>query len=155
VEGTVPITETLESRALVVYEEPVVQPSVFSDLGAAAFTGAALAALPEALGDTLHLSGLISEQNAHRLKFATNVALVAATGSWMGVGASWATTTGLQYLGVSQPKARIAGNTASFLVNTGLSITPTRMALSAVNYGAAALGLLAEKTAMRWMFKSR
>jgi hypothetical protein len=133
----------------------VTQPSVFSDLGAAAFTGAALAALPEALGDSLHLSGLISEQNAHRLKVATNVALVVATGSLMGAGTAWATTTGLQYLGISEPKARIAANTISFLVNTGLSITPTRMALTAVNYGAAALGLFTEKKVMGWMFQSR
>jgi hypothetical protein len=83
---------------------------------------------------------------------ATNAALVLATGSWMATGASYLTTTTLQYAGISESKARIGGNAAAFLVNMGISITPTKAAAVAVNYLAGRAGLWAEKGLMGKIF---
>jgi len=153
--GRLPIIDPIDSRAVVVYEEPISQLSMLSDLGTSIVIGATLAALPEALGDSLHLSGLISERNAFHIKIATNAALVFATGSWAATGAAYLTTKTLQYAGVSESKARIGGNTAAFLVNTGLSLTTTKAAAVAVNYLAGRAGLWAEKGLMRRMFQKK
>lgn len=144
-----------EGRALVPYNEPILSSDVdiLSTLGSSALAGAVFAALPEAIGDTLHLSGLVSEQNAYRIKMASNAALVFATGSWMSTGASYLTTTGLQCLGVTESKARIGGNAAALLVNTGLSLTPTRLAAIALNYAAGRFGLWAEKGIIKKYFQ--
>jgi hypothetical protein len=53
----------------------------FTTLGTSVVTGLIFAALPEALGDALYLSGRVSEQNARRVKWATNAAFVLASGS--------------------------------------------------------------------------
>lgn len=137
-----------ESRALVVYDESIsasVESDILSTLGMSALYGAAFAALPEALGDVLHLSGMVSERNAHHVKIAANTGLVLATGSWLPVGASMATTAVLQRLGISESKARLAGNTAAFLVNAGRVFTPAGIVGGAINYAAARLGFWAEK----------
>jgi hypothetical protein len=58
----------------------------------------------------------------------------------------------LQYTGISESKARVRGNDAAFLVNMGISITPTKVAAVAVNYLAGRAGLWAEKGLMRRVF---
>jgi Ran GTPase-activating protein (RanGAP) involved in mRNA processing and transport len=146
-----------ESRALVVYEEPVLssEPSALSTLGWSALTGATLAAFPEAVGDALYLSGVVSDVNASRIKLATNAALVAATGSWLSVGVSFATTKTLQKLGVCDAKARVAGNAAACMMNVGTSLTPTGLMGIAVSYASGTVGLLAEKFMMKRFFTSQ
>ena len=144
-----------ESRALVVYDEATagsVEPDTLSTLGASALSGIVFAALPEALGDALHLSGVVSERNAYHVKMAANAGLVFATGSWLPVGASWLTSTGLKYLGCSESKARVGGNAVGFLMNTGKALTPTGIAAVAVNYAAGRLGLWAEKSMIKRFF---
>jgi len=149
------LTDPAESRALVVYEEAAaasIESDTLSALGVSALSGAAFAALPEALGDALHLSGMVSERNAYHVKMATNAALVFATGSWLPVGVSWLTSAGLKYMGCSESKARVGGNAVGFLVNTGRALTPTGIAAVAVNYTAGRLGLWAEKSMMKRFF---
>ena len=124
-------------------------------LGLSAATGIVFAALPEALGDALYLSGVVSQRNSYHVKMATNAALVFATGSWIPAGTSWLTSAGLQYLGCSESKARVCGNTAAFLVNAGRNLTPTVMAATAVNYAAGRVGLWAEKKMMKKAFSNR
>jgi Ran GTPase-activating protein (RanGAP) involved in mRNA processing and transport len=143
-----------EARALVVYDDQVGQTSsdMVSTLGVSALTGAAFAALPEAFGDALYLSGLVSDVNASRVKVVTNAALVFATGSWLPVGASMATSAVLQRAGVSEPTSRLAGNAAAFFVNAGRSLTPTGFAAMAVNYAAGKAGLFLEKYTMKRVF---
>jgi hypothetical protein len=146
-----------DDKALVLYQEPLPSSHLdtLSTLGTSVMTGMMFAALPEAIGDTLQFSGLVSEKNAFHIKLATNAALVFGTGSWMATGASYLTTTTLQYAGVTESKARIGGNAAAFLVNMGISVTPTKVAATAVNYAAGRLGLWAEKGLMRRMFPRR
>ena len=110
---------------------------------------AAFAALPEALGDVLHLSGVVSERNAYHVKMAANAGLVFATGSWLPVGASLATTAVFHRLGISESKARLAGNTAAFLVSAGRAFTPAGVVMGAANYAAARFGLWVEKSLVR------
>jgi len=144
-----------KSRALVVYDETMatsIETDTLSILGVSALSGAVFAVLPEALGDALHLSCMVSERNAYHVKRATNAALVFATGSWLPVGASWIASTGLQYMGCSESKARIGGNAVGFLVNTGRVLTPTGIAAVAANYVAGRLGLWAEKNMMKSFF---
>jgi Ran GTPase-activating protein (RanGAP) involved in mRNA processing and transport len=147
---TIPFIDN--SKSVVIYETLPSQSSFVWDLGTSALTGAALAAVPEAIGDSLYLSGKISAENNNYFKMASNTALVLATGSWIGAGASWGITKGLQYAGVSESRARIVGNTTGFAVNTGLNFTPTGIVLAAVNYGAAVLGLRVEKGIMSLIF---
>jgi len=151
------LADSAESRALVVYDEAAatsIELDTLSTLGISALSGAAFAALPEALGDALHLSGMVSERNAYHVKMATNATFVFATGSWLSVGASWLTSAGLKYMGCSESKARISGNAVGFLVNTGRALTPTGIAALAVNYAAGRLGLWAEKNIMKRFFSS-
>ena len=121
-------------------------------LGTSAVTGLVYAALPEAFGDALYLSGRVSAQNAQRVKWASNAAFVLASGSWMSAGVSYLTSSGLQYIGVSESKARVGGNAAAFLVNAGRNLSPTIAAATAVNYAAGRAGLWAEKKIMTKLY---
>ena len=114
-------------------------------IGASALTGFVYAALPEAVGDILVSTGRISPANIQKVKMAMNTALVYATGSWMGAGAALLTSKGLQYVGVSEDKARIGGNTVGFLVNAGRNLSPTIAVATAANFAAGRIGLWAEK----------
>ena len=125
------------------------KPTLASTLGAAAVHGAVCAALPEAIGDTLYLSGIMTEGNAEKIKLVTNAAMILATGSYLATGASWVATTALKFFGCSNAQARIGGNAASFLVNTVYNFTPTGVATTAattaISYAAGCLSLWAEK----------
>lgn len=127
----------------------VQQLSVAYQFGSSALMGAAFTAVPEAIGDTLHLSGLLSEENAVYVKHSINAGLIVATGSWLSVVVSIATTTILQQLGCSESKARMAGNTVAFIMNLIKDLTPIGVASGVANYAGARLGLWGEKKAAR------
>ena len=144
-----------EDTALVVWEaQPPSRFLDFSlDLGGALLKGAAFAAIPEAVGDSLYLSGAMKPAVAEQVKITLNTALIAATGSWMGAGVSWATTHGLRYMGMRDTPARVVGSSLGFLTNTTLS--PWGVTLTALNYGAGMLGILAEKKIMNSLFRGQ
>jgi hypothetical protein len=122
-----------------------IEPSISYQLGSSALMGAAFAAIPEIVGDSLYLSGWFSERNANYVKQATNIGLILWTGSWMSVLVSISTAAVLQQLGYSESTARMVGSTAAFLMNIINQLTLLNVAAVAANYAGARVGLWAEK----------
>lgn len=131
------VAESLEYEAT--------QPSLTESCSQSALTGAVFAAIPEAIGDYLNLSGRVSESTAEKIKLATNAVLVLTSGSWLAAGSSWLTAKMLTQLGCSQSQARVGGNVVGFAVNMGTAVTPTRVATALAYYAGSRFGLWAEK----------
>lgn len=137
-------TEFIE-KPLIDVESTSASANPLSTLGSAALYGAGCAALPEALGDLLHVYGYLNEQNASRVKFLANIILLGLSGSWLGTGTGMVTHKVLTCAGISDSKARVTANTVAFAVNTGGKINTMSVAATATSYLGGRFGLWAEK----------
>ena len=125
----------------------------------AAISGATYAALPEAIGDLLHLFYFINESNSQRLKLMINILLIMMTGSYLGVAITIVLNPLLKKAGCSEKTARLSANAAAFVVQAGLGLTANTVvdvasaatsvvvsgAAMFVSYGSGRVGLWAEK----------
>lgn len=122
-----------------------IRPSLVPALGSAALQGALYAALPEAVGDALYLSGRLSQSDAEYVKWVINLALLFTTGSYLSAGAACFTRMLLGYAGCSKSQTTVAGNSVAFLVNIGKNMTFAGVAATSINYLAGKAGFWAEK----------
>jgi hypothetical protein len=122
-------------------------PSVSSAVGQAAIYNASTAALSEAAGDILYINGLVSPENAARVKRGTQLLMVYLTGSIYSSAAAWGVSKGLEKTGlVSSKNANWAGQAVGIGINLGTKLfTPTGAAATAVGFFASKAGVMAEK----------
>lgn len=141
-------TDTLESQGLSEITQDY--PSTTDVLSSAVINGALLAAIPEAIGDLFWFYGHVSEKRAEEIKWVATTSIILLTGGWIGAAASWVTTHTLKSAGISEPKARIAGNAMSFFINTGQNLTtPLGIAATTLQIASGSFGLWAEKQVVK------
>lgn len=126
-----------------------IEPSLTSAMGYSALNGAAMAALPEALGDALELSGYCSARTAGYVKTTITVGTALATGGWMSAVVNRSTAFLARRAGFSDQHASVAGNSAGFFVNIAKNITPIGLASTAANYAGGYAGMWLEKKVMQ------
>lgn len=126
-------------------------------LGDAAISGACFAAIPEFIGDVLHLSGYLSQASAEHAKLAFSIACVGFSGpaGWIGAASTYVTTKALKSVGCSEQTSRITGNTVGLFarqVVEGVTPTSTSIAASVVSHTAGFFALAAEKQVVKSLF---
>lgn len=130
-------------------EENGLQPSIFTHFANTVLHGALYSAFPEAVGDTLYITGLLSKRNSEYSKTATNLIMMLFTTSYLTVLLQWMFVNFLMQIGFSQSHSRAAGNALAFAISLGNKVTPQGFAMTATHYCAGRVGLWAEKSLVK------
>lgn len=125
-----------------------VEPSWSSAVGYGALSGAGMAAIPEAIGDGLVLSGYCSARTAGYVKKTMTTGAALAMGGWVSATANRGTVFLAKRAGFSDQHASIAGNTAGFFVTVVRNASPVGLASVAASYAGGWAGMWLEKKAV-------
>ena len=123
--------------------------SLASNVTSSMINGAFFTAIPEAIGDTLYLSGAMSKQASQTTKATINLLMMLMLGSWAAMLFGQATKYSLKAIGYSEALSSSAGNAVNLFCNIANNLTPTGFISTVANYFGGRLGFWAEKAVVQ------